>query len=438
MLSNHDSNFSSVYPCRKQGGTLHPYQLEGVNWLRHAYQQRLNVILADEMGLGKTCQAISHIAAAHHARGPRGRRPHLVVAPLSTLRNWERELAAWAPHMNVVVLAGNQAGRDVIRTHELFFSGPGTPAPGGRAASGGASGGSGAGSAAGSTKNEKNEAMQAAVKFHVLLTSYEIASIESTLLNKLAWDCVVVDEGHRLRSKESKLFSSLASLRANHRTLLTGTPLQNRLEELFMLLHFLEPGKFRDLEGFQEEFGELRTEEKVEQLHGLLRPHLLRRLKKDVLKAMPPKKELIVRVDLSPEQKKLYKNVLLRNYSALRELSRQGASAAPPRLMNVMMARCGKERSLRTLYCVSPSRCCHSFCFFCRKCQARMAAGALTRASPSLPPCASAAAGAAQGVLPPDTDEGGLPVRSVRHAVRGHPHRRLREAPPPGASLGGR
>lgn len=274
----------------------------------------MNVILADEMGLGKTCQAISHIAAAHHACGPAGRCPHLVVAPLSTLRNWERELAAWAPHMNVVVLAGSQQGRDVIRQHEMFAA----------AASGGP---------------PSKEEMQPLVKFHVLLCSYEMAFIESALLHKLQWDCVVVDEGHRLRSKESKLFSSLASLRARHRALLTGTPLQNRLEELFMLLHFLEPGKFRDLDGFQNEFGELRTEEQVEQLHGLLRPHLLRRLKKDVLKQMPPKKELIVRVDLAPEQRRLYKNVLLRNYAALRDLSRQGQSAAPPRLMNVMMAR---------------------------------------------------------------------------------------------------
>ena len=291
-------------PSCLAGGSLHSYQLVGVNWLLNAHAAGNHVIMADEMGLGKTIQSIGHLAMVHERARQRGTAvmPHLVVAPLSTLRNWQREFATWAPHMNVVMMVGAAAGRQVIRDHELFVSGKRGP-----------------------------------LKFHVMLTSYEMAVAESALLNTVDWDVLCVDEGHRLRTKESRLFESLSGLAVQQRVLLTGTPLQNHLDELFVLLNFLDSAKFPSSEALKAEFDAdaLKNEAKLSELHSMLRPHLLRRVKKDVLKDLPPKRELIVRVGLSALQRSLYKATLTRNFQALRALSSRNAPL--PKLTNVMM-----------------------------------------------------------------------------------------------------
>eukprot|EP00850_Spirogloea_muscicola_P004476 SM000019S05020 [mRNA] locus=s19:556386:566850:+ [translate_table: standard] len=311
-------------PGYLSGGVLHPYQIDGLNWLRFARQQQKHVILADEMGLGKTVQSVAFLAAIRdEGQTP----PHLVVAPLSTLRNWEREFAIWAPEMNVVMYAGNGPARAVIRQHEFYF-----PIKFKRAGKG--------------PKREKSkvamlkktvhplssESKQKRIKFDVLLTSYEMVNQDSSVLRSITWECMIVDEGHRLKSRQSRLFQALRLYNTQHRILLTGTPLQNNLEELFMLMHFLDATKFSSLEHFKSEFKDLGQEEQVGRLHKMLAPHLLRRLKKDVLKEMPAKKELIVRVELSSTQKEYYKAVLTRNYEVL---TRYGGHYAP--LKNVVM-----------------------------------------------------------------------------------------------------
>jgi chromodomain-helicase-DNA-binding protein 4 len=291
-------------PACLSGGSLHPYQLVGVNWLISAHAAGNHVILADEMGLGKTVQAIGHQAIVHERAEQHGTpvMPHLVVAPLSTLRNWQREFATWAPHMNVIMMVGPAAARQIIRDNEIFVSGKRGP-----------------------------------LKFHVMLTSYEIAISESALLNSLEWDVLCVDEGHRLRTKESRLFEGLSALRVTQRILLTGTPLQNKIDELFALLLYLDPAKFGSVEELQEQFdaGTLNKEAKLGELHEILKPHLLRRVKKDVLKDLPPKRELIVRVGLSALQRTLYKATLTKNFPALRALS--GRNAPIPKLTNTLM-----------------------------------------------------------------------------------------------------
>ncbi|KAK4491066.1 hypothetical protein RD792_001788, partial [Penstemon davidsonii] len=314
-FQQYDSN-----PEFLSGGSLHPYQLEGLNFLRFSWSKETHVVLADEMGLGKTIQSIAFLASLFEENVA----PHLVVAPLSTLRNWEREFATWAPHMNVVMYVGSSQARTVIRQYEFYYP-------------------------KSQKKNKKkkysqavSESKQDRIKFDVLLTSYEMINLDTSSLKPIKWECMIVDEGHRLKNKDSKLFSMLKQYSSRHRVLLTGTPLQNNLDELFMLMHFLDDGKFGSLEEFQEEFEDINQEEQISRLHKMLAPHLLRRLKKDVMKELPPKKELILRVELSSMQKEYYKAILTRNYQIL---TRKGGAQIS--LINVVM-------ELRKL-------CCHPF-----------------------------------------------------------------------------
>ncbi|XP_062850271.1 chromodomain-helicase-DNA-binding protein 3 isoform X1 [Trichomycterus rosablanca] len=291
------------------GGTLHLYQLEGLNWLRFSWAQGTDTILADEMGLGKTIQTIVFLYSLFKEGHTKG--PFLVSAPLSTIINWEREFDMWAPDFYVVTYTGDKDSRAIIRENEFSFDD--TAIKGG--------------------KKAFKLRREAPIKFHVLLTSYELVTIDQTALKSIDWACLVVDEAHRLKNNQSKFFRRLNDYKIDHKLLLTGTPLQNNLEELFHLLNFLTPNRFNNLEGFLEEFADISKEDQIKKLHDLLGPHMLRRLKADVFKNMPAKTELIVRVELSPMQKKYYKFILTRNFEALN--SKGGGNQVS--LLNIMM-----------------------------------------------------------------------------------------------------
>uniref|UniRef100_A0A8D0BJY0 Chromodomain helicase DNA binding protein 5 n=1 Tax=Salvator merianae TaxID=96440 RepID=A0A8D0BJY0_SALMN len=291
------------------GGTLHAYQLEGLNWLRFSWAQGTDTILADEMGLGKTVQTIVFLYSLYkegHSKGP-----FLVSAPLSTIINWEREFEMWAPDFYVVTYTGDKESRSVIRENEFSFED----------------------NAIRSGKKVFRLKKEAQIKFHVLLTSYELITIDQAILGSIEWACLVVDEAHRLKNNQSKFFRVLNSYKIDYKLLLTGTPLQNNLEELFHLLNFLTPERFNNLEGFLEEFADISKEDQIKKLHDLLGPHMLRRLKVDVFKNMPAKTELIVRVELSQMQKKYYKLILTKNFEALN--SKGGGNQVS--LLNIMM-----------------------------------------------------------------------------------------------------
>ncbi|XP_037719873.1 chromodomain-helicase-DNA-binding protein 3 [Drosophila subpulchrella] len=286
------------------GTKLHPFQLEGVNWLRYSWGQGIPTILADEMGLGKTIQTVTFLYSLFkegHCRGP-----FLISVPLSTLVNWERELELWAPDFYCITYVGSKASRAVIRRNELCFE---------------------------EVNTQKMPAKHTQFKFNVLLTSYELISIDATFLGSINWAALVVDEAHRLRSDRSKFFRILSSYSTSYKLLLTGTPLQNNLEELFHLMNFLSRDKFNDLQSFQAEFADVSKEEQVKRLHEILGPHMLRRLKTDVLKSMPSKSEFIVRVELSAMQKKFYQFILTRNLKALN--AKSGGRICS--LLNIMM-----------------------------------------------------------------------------------------------------
>ncbi|XP_076600782.1 chromodomain-helicase-DNA-binding protein 6 isoform X1 [Chaetodon auriga] len=284
----------------RNGNQLREYQLEGMNWLLFNWYNRKNCILADEMGLGKTIQSITFLYEIFNM-GIRG--PFLIIAPLSTITNWEREFRTWT-HMNVIVYHGSQISRQMILQYEMFYRDPqGNTIPG-------------------------------VLKFHGVITTFEMIMADCPELKKLHWRCVVIDEAHRLKNRNCKLLEGLKLMNLEHKVLLTGTPLQNSVEELFSLLNFLEPLQFPSESTFLEEFGDLKTDEQVKKLQAILKPMMLRRLKDDVEKNLAPKEETIIEVELTNIQKKYYRAILEKNFSFLSKGANQHNM---PNLINTMM-----------------------------------------------------------------------------------------------------
>ncbi|KAG6387063.1 hypothetical protein SASPL_152245 [Salvia splendens] len=290
-------------PKELAGGSLFPHQLEALNWLRKSWHKSRNVILADEMGLGKTVSACAFLSSLYFEFN--ATLPCLVLVPLSTMPNWMSEFALWAPELNVVEYHGNTKARAIIRQYECHARNP-----------------------AGS--NEKSSAF----KFNVLLTTYEMVLCDSSYLRGVPWEVLVVDEGHRLKNSSSKLFGLLNMFSFQHRVLLTGTPLQNNIGEMYNLLNFLQQDAFPSLALFEERFNDLTTAEKVEELKKLVAPHMLRRLKKDAMQNIPPKIERVVPVELSSIQAEYYRAMLTKNYQILRNI---GKGAPQQSMLNIVM-----------------------------------------------------------------------------------------------------
>ncbi|XP_045520347.1 chromodomain-helicase-DNA-binding protein 7-like [Pieris brassicae] len=288
-------------PLYKGGNTLRPYQLEGLNWLLFSWHNNRNCILADEMGLGKTIQSLTFVNSVWEY-GIRG--PFLIIAPLSTIPNWQREFEAWTD-MNVIVYHGSQQSKSMIQEYEFFY------------------------------KNENGEPVKELTKFNVLITTFEIIVTDFQELRSFNWRICVIDEAHRLKNRNCKLLEGLRQLHLEHRVLLSGTPLQNNVNELFSLLNFLEPSQFASSEAFLSEFGQLKSESEVVKLQALLKPMMLRRLKEDVEKTLAPKEETIIEVELTNIQKKYYRAILERNFSFLQKGIASAANI--PNLMNTMM-----------------------------------------------------------------------------------------------------
>ncbi|GMY27663.1 ISWI chromatin-remodeling complex ATPase CHR11 isoform X2 [Fagus crenata] len=272
-------------------GKMRDYQLAGLNWLIRLYENGINGILADEMGLGKTLQTISLLGYLHEFRGITG--PHMVVAPKSTLGNWMNEIRRFCPTLRAVKFLGNPDERKHIR-EDLLVAG----------------------------------------KFDVCVTSFEMAIKEKSSLRRFSWRYIIIDEAHRIKNENSLLSKTMRLYNTNYRLLITGTPLQNNLHELWSLLNFLLPEIFSSAETFDEWFqisGENDQQEVVQQLHKVLRPFLLRRLKSDVEKGLPPKKETILKVGMSQMQKHYYRALLQKDLEVV------NAGGERKRLLNIAM-----------------------------------------------------------------------------------------------------
>lgn len=262
------------------GGQLRDYQLDGLNWLIYAWAHGNNGILADEMGLGKTIQCVSMLAWLQETQKVPG--PFLVIVPLSTITNWAKEFQKWTPTLNLVVYVGDGASRQLIQDYE-FYTG-------------------------------RNSGRM--YRFSILLTTFEMSLKDAHILKSIKWNYLMVDEAHRLKNCDSSLYRVLETYTFRSILLVTGTPLQNNLRELWCLLHFIDPKKFDSLEDFEEDY-HLDDPKSIEALHTVMRPHVLRRVIKDVEQSLPPKTERILRVEMSPLQRRYYLWILKKNFNEL-------------------------------------------------------------------------------------------------------------------------
>ncbi|CAF3617419.1 unnamed protein product [Rotaria sordida] len=270
---------------------IRSYQLYGIRWLIERYEVGHGAILSDEMGLGKTLQTIAFLLYVCKVKK---QSPGLVISPLSVLQNWTKELSRFAPGLNVQIYTG--------------------------------------------AKDERNELAETIKKstFDILLTTYEYIIKDTSFFQSFTWKVLIIDEAHRIKNSQSLLHGTLKTLNASCRILLTGTPIQNNLSELYSLLSFCAPNIFhpRHHEDFVQYFRNINTDETRKKiLIDLLKPFILRRLKRDVLTDLPNKTELMIFHDLSKVQKELYKAILTKNRSIF------GSSEAGSKtsLVNIMM-----------------------------------------------------------------------------------------------------
>uniref|UniRef100_A0A8C6Y1N0 Snf2-related CREBBP activator protein n=1 Tax=Naja naja TaxID=35670 RepID=A0A8C6Y1N0_NAJNA len=254
-------------------GTLREYQHIGLDWLVTMYEKKLNGILADEMGLGKTIQTISLLAHLACEKGSWG--PHLIIVPTSVMLNWEMEIKRWCPSFKILTYYGAQKERKLKRQ--------------------------------GWTKPNA---------FHICITSYKLVLQDHQAFRRKNWKYLILDEAQNIKNFKSQRWQSLLNFNSQRRLLLTGTPLQNSLMELWSLMHFLMPHVFQSHREFKEWFSNPLTgmiegsqeynENLVKRLHKVLRPFLLRRVKVDVEKQMPKKYEHVIKCRLSKRQRYLY------------------------------------------------------------------------------------------------------------------------------------
>lgn len=252
-------------------GTLRPYQQRGLSWLSFLARNGCGACLADDMGLGKTIQVIAYLLAEKERECPAT--PTLLLCPTSIVGNWRREFARFAPDLTVAVHHGStRASGDVF-----------------------------AAQAAGSD---------------VTITTYPLAVRDKALLASVDWNCIVLDEAQNIKTPSTKQARAVRSFGAPRRIALTGTPVENRLTELWSIMEFLNPGYLGSFESFQSGFAvpieRYHDPAKTSHLRGLIQPFVLRRMKTDrsIISDLPEKMEMKVFCTLTTEQATLYEAVL--------------------------------------------------------------------------------------------------------------------------------
>ena len=276
-----------------ENGELKEYQLEGLNWLLKLHSMGINGILADEMGLGKTIQTIALLG---YLNLKSDNLTHLIIVPKVTIKNWEKELNKWLPKIKLLFFYGDKEERKELSEHTIRES-----------------------------------------HYDIILTTFECSMKEKAALSSINYEYLIIDEAHRLKNDQAKFSMVVRKFNSKHRLLLTGTPFQNNLHELWSLLNFLMPNIFNNSEEFDRVFNlDTATEEGqmkiVKQIHQLLKPFVLRRLKSEIKYKIPPKKEIFLYVGLSELQKKMYKKILSKNIDIVNGVNRDRIQ-----LLNILM-----------------------------------------------------------------------------------------------------
>ncbi len=256
-------------------GDLRPYQKHGLDWLQHLRAHGLGGFLADDMGLGKTAQTIAHLVFEHAA----GRldRPALIVVPTSLISNWTAELGKFAPHLSTAVLHGL----------------------------------------------DRHQRRQTLEGVHVVITTYTLLARDVMEMKALPWHVVVLDEAQAIKSPAAKATRAVCLLDSRHRLCLSGTPIENNLEELWSQFAFLMPGLLGDRQGFTKRFRtpieKRRDDTRRMQLVRRIRPFILRRTKSEVATELPPKHTILRRITLAPDQRELYEAIRVALHERVRE-----------------------------------------------------------------------------------------------------------------------
>ncbi|KAM0681551.1 chromatin remodeling complex Adenosinetriphosphatase [Glugoides intestinalis] len=254
--------------------TLRDYQIEGLNWLINMHENGINCILADEMGLGKTLQTISFLGYLNFVKDEKNK--HLIVVPKSCLQNWYDEFNRFIPEMRIKIFHTSKA--EIKKESKALFD----------------------------------------KKYDAVLTTYEMCLYAKLYFKEVNWSYIIIDEAHRLKNENSQLSKILRLFKFKHRLLLTGTPLQNNIHELWALLNFIVPDFFKDAEKFENYVLNADKEEKsIEKLRNVLQLFFLRREKIDVEKSLMGKKHINIYCPLSYMQRDWYKSILKKDLSGV-------------------------------------------------------------------------------------------------------------------------
>jgi SNF2 family DNA or RNA helicase len=269
-------------------GQLRPYQVVGYSWLTFVRRLGFGACLADDMGLGKTIQMIATILEyRQHATPPL---PALIICPMSVVGNWVKEIARFAPELAVMVHHGSDRYTD-------------------------------------------QEFEAAANRHHVVITTYALAVRDQDCLLRSTWGYLILDEAQNIKNSVTKQALAIRSLRGHHRFCLTGTPIENRLTELWSIMEFLNPGYLGRLASFKSNFSipieRDKNRSRADVLQKIIRPFVLRRLKSDqeIIRDLPDKQEMKVFCNLTGEQAALYQAVvddMLANLDSQRGIARRG------------------------------------------------------------------------------------------------------------------
>lgn len=274
--------------------TLRPYQQEGLTWMQHLREHSAGGVLADDMGLGKTLQTIAHLAKEKEER--RSDLPSLVLVPTSLVGNWQRELKKFAPHVRSCVLHGP-------KRHEQFNR---------------------------ITKND------------LIFTTYPLLVRDIERLAEVDFHYVILDEAQAIKNPRSQIARTVRQLKSRHRLCLTGTPVENNLEELWSLFDFLMPGLLGDAARFRSAFRipieREGNDARLESLRRRVSPFILRRLKESVATELPPKTELVRPVEIQGDQRELYEAIRVAAHDDVRKaIRKKGFAASTVAILDALM-----------------------------------------------------------------------------------------------------